>query len=195
MQTTENSRRLFSSGKAMALWGLCAAAAFACGVLGTGGVLSLLAVSPASPPPTVAGEVVVADPLMGLLVRPQQQTEQLRRICKRLLSPQTRVPTPPEDDYRVRDYLGREPHGTRTVPVCVAVFPLGCDRKGFGRAGDVVWSCLVLKAEPRAKNAIEYPECNAWQVTNVLWINARTGAIESLFPVERKESPKPGKNS
>ncbi|GEM_PF-6980951 len=174
----------------MVLWSLCAAAAFTCGVLGARGVLSLLAVSPASPLPTVAGEVVVADPLIGLLSRPQQQTEQFRRICKRLLSPQAQVPSPPEADYRVHAHLGREPHGTRTFPVCVTVFPLGCDRKGFGRAGDVVWSYLVLKAEPRARNSISgLPEHHAWQVINVLWINARTGAIASLFPIDQEGSP------
>jgi len=73
------------------------------------------------------------------------------------------------------------------VQFCVAgVVRLGIDVEGFGRSGDYVWIIWALTSELMFKYSDPewHPPVRPDRIINAYWVNARTGAVRSIFPPE-----------
>jgi len=85
-------------------------------------------------------------------------------------------------------------------PYFAGVACLGMDIQGFGKKGDIVWIIWSLVPTTELGSGPVYrPLFRDNRIVNAYWVNARTGAVRSIFSPEvvRKQlqGPIPGRKS
>lgn len=115
--------------------------------------------------------------------------ETMESLFRQLIS----QPVPP---YVACEKIGQKyPAGGE--PYFAGVACLGIDIEGFGKKGDIIWVIWSLVPSAELGSGPFYrPFFRDNRIVNAYWVNARTGAVRSIFPPEvvRKQlqGPLPG---